>query len=1176
MNKNDQLKKSLISTYNFPETQYPSDASTRDYYTLGNSFNTNSFRSVAKKVPGPQCKAVEDLKKDMRMKRKLDKIQEHYHTPEAGSIFTKSLSGPESIILTDKEIFPEVQYPLNAIETWAPHYWNPPQIAQHELEYERPESLIFNQKVSNKSNKSYAPYKKQVKSKVKQFMEDIDMLNEKMHSSKTQYKETQDSNTKNELLAILKSDFNKTDSNNSNILLKDPEALSNETTDPLRNIHEDFVNKSIPENQDFKELAIALNETNNLSPQTETSQLKSNTLDSTTISCKIQDKSSFPLNSEHKNVIKEDIHTFKEERDSSILKVEEELIEKVKLQNPLSAVILTDSADLRGTTITANNTNTGNTTNIESLDQKYNDTDVTSIDDPLNVNIPLPEMDTYDQTPPDFSIETTPLSDTNETPHTTIIVVPVDDYVNMMQIPNFNKLSDSSIIVFTPSKKKNVTATKSSNIFNTLPLIEERNTTTTIPNTRSTAPDFEMLPNNSMCHVLSNKVNSTNMTTKHYSGDEFTDAILISEDIISNTTPQLCATNNSSEIHSESVLPSTKLFNTPIPLLNDLSNRMPSNIIQEPSLLDETVINSKPSEVLIDKVTKQVNHNTFFEVTENSSPSSQDHGDLSLFNNGNNKQFSLEINKLSDNHEANNKVVNSPLTDSKTNGVESLLHTTKYSELTERNQEIVMSKDEQIPIQEDLNYPHNDLTGSNSYKGINYDYISNTEERQPSLLENNEIPSIPLTNVAQSGETLLEINKNEQQMATDELTPNNSVIDLTDIQEGSEPMTLPYAPRLDISLADPASIKQNFHDNLEDTTYLNGAPHIMTSVLEHAQPRNKIHNTAISNENEIVNIYHQSAAHFSNKNRLLHDSKYEERLPPESNVEYSLRFTDNQTLSNTDFDDDEQSLWADNKVLYQIDHEQGTGQKNDFVPNSTLRVPVNIDYITDFKNNSNAVEYQDTIQSHISSAFSTDITNPDKKNVPHAEINMSLLPIDSHQNEGIENEPLVDTPPKYSVNKSHELMKEVLTVLNNISEDDTRDRESTTLLNSSEKAIQETYSTDIIPELIYNSELDNFTGRDKRLLTKNSLTDPPMSNNKKVKTFPATLLNDIVNFNPLEVDKLDSDKSLTDNIIEKEAINELFDANPMPIYTDYRPLLVNETLSELYNEEELIQTDIAF
>lgn len=1228
MNKNASLKKSLIKAFNFPEIEYPSDASARDYYTLGNNFNTNSLRPVPKKVPSSQNKAVEDFKKDLRMKRKLDKISEHYHTSDAASTIITSLSGPESVILTDKEVFPEVQYPLNARETWAPHYWNPPTIAQKQLEYEKPESLIFNPKVSAKSNKSYAPYKKQVKSKVKQFMEDIDKLNEKSHSQKTRYKETLESNSKKEPPGLFKNEFNKPGenlypftisvlliisfnitffifsvSNNSNISLVDHEGLPNKTTEVSSfNIHNDSANINISENQNLKDLLIGIHERNDTSPQTGTSQLKTDIPGSTPILHTIQEESNISSPSVYKSVENEDSHTLKEEKDYLIPKVEEEVVQEVELQIPLTMHIPNDSSDLQASTITTSNTGTVKTTATESLEQTYNDTVIISNDEPLNVNIPLPELDTCNETLPDFSNKTMPLSDINKNPSTTIIVVPVDEYVNMMQIPNFNRLSDASIIVLTPTKK-DVTAIATS--IDTLPINNERNT---ITNTRSTS-DFEMLPNNSMCHVLSDAVTCSNLTTQDYTVNEFTDALSISGDNnnIQNTTTLLCETNNSREIHSEVILPGTS-HNTPISLPNDFTNRMPSNIVPDPTSLhriDDTVINNKSSEILIDEVTKQgVNHCTSFNLAEKSLLSSRDHVDFSLFNFDNVKHNSPNINKLSDIHKANpirsvNKVFQQKSVTERINVLPdsqlfeeanntfcedaTLPHSTEQNELlinnerSERNQAMVISKDVQIPTQEHLNDSRNNVAGGKCYECISNANISNTEEENPGLSENNQILSIPLIDDAKSEETLLERKINE---LTDELTVNSNEVDQTkDIQEASESMTLPHEPQLIITLTASTPIQEDSYsieqDNFEDTTYLNCPTDNNTSTMENALQQYETNDTTmnipVSYEKQFIDNFYQ-AVPILNKNwlPLFRDSDYEERLAPKSNVDcfHSLpSFTDNSTPSNTNYDNDDKSLLDDSKIVDEDDFEQD--QNIYLIFNDTIRNPIYTDYMTSFENNSNAVEYQNTIQSETSSAETLSLIT-DKKNVVHAEENVSLPPVDKHQNEVIENELIVDSSPQYSDNESHESLNEIVTetILNDIMDDVMPHNESTTLLDGSEDATQETYTTGVSSDFIHRLEPDYFTGGDTQLLAISSPSDPPTSENQNVKTNPATILTDTDSFNPLEEYELDSNKSLADYVIENETINEPFDMNSINIDSEYNPLLVDEMLADTYYDDE--------
>lgn len=108
-------KPSIYKTFNFPEVDFPSEKIHKDPSTFYHGsprtqISTNKVRDAT---------LLETFKKEARNKRKSKKQVNNL------PIHSPSQDQP-SCYVVDKGAFPEVEYPLNVIDTWTPKYWNSP------------------------------------------------------------------------------------------------------------------------------------------------------------------------------------------------------------------------------------------------------------------------------------------------------------------------------------------------------------------------------------------------------------------------------------------------------------------------------------------------------------------------------------------------------------------------------------------------------------------------------------------------------------------------------------------------------------------------------------------------------------------------------------------------------------------------------------------------------------------------------------------------------------------------------------------------------------------------------------------------------------------------------------------------------------------------------------------
>ncbi|CAH0698853.1 unnamed protein product [Spodoptera exigua] len=129
ISKNLFQKESIFKKHNFPENDFPLDTSRRDPFHLTKKINTNyqANRPKANDLrSNTQSSIINELKKERKMKRKLQsnaQLNYDINQPTKETIPTTFSSGSTNNLL-DPKAFPDIQYPLNTMETWEPMYWN--------------------------------------------------------------------------------------------------------------------------------------------------------------------------------------------------------------------------------------------------------------------------------------------------------------------------------------------------------------------------------------------------------------------------------------------------------------------------------------------------------------------------------------------------------------------------------------------------------------------------------------------------------------------------------------------------------------------------------------------------------------------------------------------------------------------------------------------------------------------------------------------------------------------------------------------------------------------------------------------------------------------------------------------------------------------------------------------
>ncbi|PZC87242.1 hypothetical protein B5X24_HaOG201478 [Helicoverpa armigera] len=180
VNNNSVPQKSLYDTYKFPHNDYPLDNSPRDPFSFGNLNANHKVNTQRRTSPNPQCSAINDLKKDMKRKRKLlsnRKSNDANRISESERPLMKITVGSDYSHLLDQGSFPEVQYPLTTMETWEPKYWNCLPLTQDEKQFNSFRRDTFKSNVKDKQ------LSRLTKTKENKFLKSYDALKSKQRTS---------------------------------------------------------------------------------------------------------------------------------------------------------------------------------------------------------------------------------------------------------------------------------------------------------------------------------------------------------------------------------------------------------------------------------------------------------------------------------------------------------------------------------------------------------------------------------------------------------------------------------------------------------------------------------------------------------------------------------------------------------------------------------------------------------------------------------------------------------------------------------------------------------------------------------------------------------------------------------------------------------------------------------
>lgn len=185
INQNSLTKKSLYETYKFPEMEFPLDISPRDPFHIGMNFNYNNHVGTLQKARNIQSTAINDLKKEMKMKRKL--LSNKQINSESSPLKTemssiKFTSYPDYMHLLDSESFPEVQYPLNTMDTWGPNYRSYFPLIQ-EKKFNGFGQQTLNHQAKEDINK---PFTRLTKARASKYLQSYDKLKEEQRRTSTE------------------------------------------------------------------------------------------------------------------------------------------------------------------------------------------------------------------------------------------------------------------------------------------------------------------------------------------------------------------------------------------------------------------------------------------------------------------------------------------------------------------------------------------------------------------------------------------------------------------------------------------------------------------------------------------------------------------------------------------------------------------------------------------------------------------------------------------------------------------------------------------------------------------------------------------------------------------------------------------------------------------------------
>ncbi|KAF9815007.1 hypothetical protein SFRURICE_010565 [Spodoptera frugiperda] len=170
--------------HNFPENDFPLDTTPRDPFQLKTNFNNyQANRAKANSLRNTQSSIINEMKKERKMKRKLQsnaQLNNDINQPTKEMNPTTFTSGSVNTLL-DPQAFPDIQYPLNTMETWEPMYWNSFSLAPPTpfdgLETPRSKPTI-------NENIKY-PSTRMTKTKARQFLKSYDKIKEENKRTST-------------------------------------------------------------------------------------------------------------------------------------------------------------------------------------------------------------------------------------------------------------------------------------------------------------------------------------------------------------------------------------------------------------------------------------------------------------------------------------------------------------------------------------------------------------------------------------------------------------------------------------------------------------------------------------------------------------------------------------------------------------------------------------------------------------------------------------------------------------------------------------------------------------------------------------------------------------------------------------------------------------------------------
>lgn len=145
--QDDIRRQNAFKKYSFPEVDYPSDTSSKaDISDKISSIDVLSDSAL-----------LNELRKEKRRKRKNKQIEKNYSRDDlpVASVPESFRNQEPTLYLTEMGLFPEVQYPLTASDTWTPSYWNPLPSNTEDAYFKTDDSIYQNKKQKKKNIESF-------------------------------------------------------------------------------------------------------------------------------------------------------------------------------------------------------------------------------------------------------------------------------------------------------------------------------------------------------------------------------------------------------------------------------------------------------------------------------------------------------------------------------------------------------------------------------------------------------------------------------------------------------------------------------------------------------------------------------------------------------------------------------------------------------------------------------------------------------------------------------------------------------------------------------------------------------------------------------------------------------------------------------------------------------------